>query len=351
MADFGGWSMPIEYPGPGGGVMAEHRAVRERVGIFDVSHLGKIRVVGVGALGYLNSILTNDLEAIADGGAQYTLLCNEAGGVIDDLIAYRIDSEEIFLIPNASNCAQVHQLLAANAPAGLMVENLHRQFAVFAIQGPNSRQLLQAIGVRIPSTLSYMTFLKHNFNAREVIVCRTGYTGEQGFELVVPVEGGVAREVWERLMKELPSCDGLVAGLGARDTLRTEMGYALHGHELSVEINPWEAGVGWAVAMDKARFIGKDALQAMKSLGTRRRTVALRALDKTIPRAGMPVKRGDSEIGVVTSGTFSPNLKTGIALALVTSETKIGERVTVDVRGRVGEYEVVKAPFLPSRVR
>ena len=343
--------MPIEYPSPSGGVIAEHRAVREQVGIFDVSHLGKIRVVGAGALDYLNSILTNDLHAIADGDAQYTLLCNEEGGVVDDLIAYRISEGELFLIPNASNCAQVQQVLSAKAPPGVQVENLHHHFAIFAVQGPRSRELLAAIGVQIPSTLHYMAFTTQDIRENEMIICRTGYTGEQGFELVVPVKGGVAREIWDLLVKELPSRGGLVAGLGARDTLRTEMGYALHGHELSPGINPLEAGVGWAVSMDKSSFVGKDALKAIMSSGLRRRSVALRALDKTIPRAGMLVKREDCEIGLVTSGTFSPSLKTGIALALVNIDTKVGDIVTVDVRGRAGKYEVVKAPFVQSRVR
>ena len=351
MADFGGWSMPIEYPGADGGVMAEHRAVRERVGIFDVSHLGKIAVTGTGALEYLNQLLTNDLAILNDGDAQYTLICNEEGGVIDDLIAYRFSKEKIFLIPNAANCERVNRILTDGAPESIQIKNLHRDFAVFAVQGPRSKDLLASIQIEVPASLEYMSFLTARFREKEVIVCRTGYTGELGYELVTPVYDGVALELWNLLVQVLPSCGGAVAGLGARDTLRTEMGYALHGHELSPEINPFEAGVGWAVALKKASFLGKEALLRRKSEGIIRRSRALRSLDRSIPRPGMIVKEGDSEIGVVTSGTFSPNLKAGIALALVDSRIEVGETLTIDVRGREGRYEVVKAPFVPSQVR
>ena len=351
MADFGGWSMPIEYPGADGGVMAEHRAVRERVGIFDVSHLGKIAIKGAGALEFLNRVLTNDLAILDDGDAQYTLICNDEGGVVDDLIAYRFTKEHIFLIPNAANCERLYRILVAEAPDGIHVTNLHKDLAVFAIQGPRSKDLLASISLEVPAALKYMSFITARFKEREVIICRTGYTGEQGFEVVSPVEGEVAMELWNQLVQALPSCGGTVAGLGARDTLRTEMGYALHGHELSSEINPFEAGVGWAVAENKAFFIGREALLRKKSEGIKRRSRALRSLDRSIPRPGMIVKEGETEIGVVTSGTFSPNLKAGIALALIDSRVKIGETLTIDVRGREGRYEVVKAPFVPSHVR
>ena len=352
MADFGGWLMPIEYPGGEGGVLAEHRAVRERVGIFDVSHLGKILVEGESALYFLNSILTNDLDQIADGRAQYTLICDEAGGVIDDLIAYRMRSDRILLIPNAANCSEVFALLSEKAPPSIVVKNLHQDFAVIAVQGPEARSLLESISIQVPDSLAYMSFIEIS---PSITLCRTGYTGENGYEIVAPNGGGISGELWQRLVQALPNLGGLVAGLGARDTLRTEMGYALHGHELSRDINPIEAGVSWAVGWKKDQFRGRAALIDVKERGALRRSVALLAQDRTIPRAGMKVMSGEREIGVVTSGTFSPSLKVGIALALLSTEispeVEIGDLVEIDVRGRTGKYEVVKAPFVPSRVR
>lgn len=351
MADFGGWMMPIEYPGPTGGVMAEHRAVREHVGIFDVSHLGKISVTGKGAVDFLNSILTNDLDAIKDFGAQYTLLCDRSGGVIDDLIAYRLGADEVFLIPNAANCLEVHSVIASQAPAGIEVVNRHHEFSVMAVQGPRSRELLSLVGLNVSEELGYMGFERVEYLGEQVTICRTGYTGERGYEVVAPVRSAVTVEIWKRLSDSLETLQGATVGLGARDTLRTEMGYALHGHELSREINPLEAGVGWAVAWKKDRFLGREALLGIKESGTIRRSLALRAVDKTIPRSGMDVLRDGVSIGKVTSGTFSPTLRVGIALALLDSGVSVGDTVTIDVRGREGSYEVVKAPFVPSHVR
>lgn len=359
MADFGGWLMPIEYPqgsqSGAGGVLAEHAAVREHVGIFDVSHLGKISVKGDGALDFLNSVLTNDLESISDSQAQYTMLCDENGGVIDDMIAYRISPRDIFLIPNASNCAKVYEVISSRASSEVQVTNNHHDFGVIAVQGPKSQELLAAIGLDVPSALEYMSFRKVSYRGSEIILCRTGYTGELGFELVVPVRSSdgesLAATIWDQLVESLPQFSGLVAGLGARDTLRTEMGYALHGHELSLEINPLEAGVGWAISLAKPSWLGRDVLLAIKERGVERKSVALLAHDRTIPRAGMPVTLNGEVVGIVTSGTFSPSIKKGIALALVRSDVAKGATVSIDVRGRTGEYEVVRAPFVPSRVR
>ena len=355
MADFGGWLMPIEYPsGVGsmpGGVLSEHHAVRETVGIFDVSHLGKISVVGKGSVDYLNSIVTNDLNEIGDGQAQYTMLCDLDGGVVDDMIAYRLSADEVFLIPNATNCAKVFDVLKERSPAEITVTNQHHRYGVMAVQGKRSEELIRALGIDLPLDLDYMSFVKRIFRGGEIIICRTGYTGELGYELVVPIDDGLARSAWQSLVELLPRFEGAVAGLGARDTLRTEMGYALHGHELSSDINPLEAGVGWAVSLSKDAFIGKESLARVKEFGAQRRSIALLAEDRTIPRAGMAVKVGDEVIGEVTSGTFSPTLKKGIALALVDSAKAREESYTIDVRGRIGQYQRVKLPFVPSHVR
>ena len=346
MADFGGWMMPIEYPGAG--VLAEHAAVRERVGIFDVSHLGKASVTGVGALAFLNECLTNDLTKIADGSAQYTLLCTPQGGVVDDLIAYRNSESDFFLVPNASNTTDVVAVLQGQAPASITVANLHNDYAVLAVQGPLAPKVLDALG--ISTEIDYMAFTHVSIAGADVILCRTGYTGELGYELLPKAKDAVA--VWNALVAAITPLDGLICGLGARDTLRTEMGYPLHGHELSLDISPVEASASWAVGWKKESFLGSDVLVSHKNGLTERKSVAIKSLGRGIPRAGMSVKNSAGQIiGEVTSGTFSPTLKHGIALALVSREVVIGDQVVIDVRGRESSGEVVKLPFVTSHVR
>ena len=346
MADFGGWLMPIEYPG--GGVLAEHAAVREKVGIFDVSHLGKVSVKGAGALEFLNSVFTNDLNRITDGQAQYTLHCNSNGGVIDDLIVYRNGESDLFLIPNASNTSDVVADLKSKAPSGIEIVNLHEKFGVIAVQGPLSKDVIKSFGIN--PAMDYMAFAHVSIAGCEVILCRTGYTGEHGYEIVPRWED--AHKVWDALVAAIAPLGGLVCGLGARDTLRTEMGYPLHGHELTLEITPVQAAATWAIGWEKAIFSGSQALRAEKAAGTHRRIRALVSQDRGIPRAGMQVKSNSGEvIGVVTSGTFSPTLKKGIALALLDNSIKLSDQVVVDVRGRDCVAEVTKLPLANSNVR
>jgi len=346
MADFGGWLMPIEYPG--GGVLAEHAAVREKVGIFDVSHLGKVSVKGAGALEFLNSVFTNDLNRISDGQAQYTLHCNSDGGVIDDLIVYRNSESDLFLIPNASNTSDVVADLKSKAPDSIEIINLHESFGVIAVQGPLSKNVIQSFG--IDPAMDYMAFSHVVIAGCEVILCRTGYTGEHGYEIVPRWED--AAKVWDALASAIAQLGGLVCGLGARDTLRTEMGYPLHGHELTLSISPVQAAATWAIGWDKASFSGSDALSAEKAAGKHPRIRALVSQDRGIPRAGMEVKSATGAvIGVVTSGTFSPTLKKGIALALLDNSIKLSDQVIVDVRGRDCVAEVTKLPLVNSNVR
>ena len=346
MADFGGWLMPIEYQGAG--VLAEHTAVRERVGLFDVSHLGKASVKGDGALEFLNTQLTNDLNRITDGQAQYTMICNNSGGVIDDLIAYRNSDTDIFLIPNASNTSEVVATIVANAPASIEIVNLHEKFAVLALQGPKAVDVIESLGVT--PTMDYMAFSHVNIAGCDVILCRTGYTGEHGFELVPRWED--ASVVWDALVSAMQPFDGLICGLGARDTLRTEMGYPLHGHELTPSISPVQAGSTWAVGWKKDHFLGSASLVAERAAGPVRVLRGLQSTDRGIPRAGMAVKSSDGQvIGEVTSGTFSPSLKKGIALALVEPSLSIGDQVVIDVRGRDSIAVVVALPMVDSHVR
>ena len=346
MADFGGWLMPIEYPGAG--VLAEHSAVRERVGLFDVSHLGKASVKGNGAVDFLNTQTTNDINRIEDGKAQYTMLCNPDGGVVDDLIVYRNSSDDLFLIPNASNTTAVVEIIKAAAPADIAVENLHEQYAVLALQGPKAFAVIESMGVT--PEMDYMAFAHVTIADCDVILCRTGYTGEHGYELVP--RWSDASQVWDALVEAMKPFDGLICGLGARDTLRTEMGYPLHGHELSLEITPVQAGANWAVGWKKEIFRGSEVLRSEKENGPARILRGLQSNDRGIPRAGMSVKDSSGRVvGIVTSGTFSPSLKKGIALALVEPTFDVGQNLIVDVRGRDSEAIVVALPMVASHVR
>ncbi len=346
MADFGGWEMPIEYPG--GGVLKEHAAVREHVGIFDVSHLGKGVVRGTGAAAFVNACLTNDLDRLVPGQAQYTLCCNADGGVVDDLIAYLRSEDEVFLIPNASNTTEVLRRLAEAAPDGIAVENLHRSLAVIAVQGPDSPQLLERLG--LPTAHDYMSFVTAEWRGRKVIVCRSGYTGEVGFELLPAWDD--ATPLWEALLEEGAGLGVLPAGLGARDTLRTEMGYPLHGNDLSPEITPVQARVGWAVGWSKPAFWGRDALVREKSDGASRLLWGIESVDRGIPRPHMPVLTSDGDrVGEVTSGTFSPTKRVGIGLALLGRTVLEGDELLVDVRGRTSVVRVVKPPFVVTSTR
>jgi len=346
MADFGGWLMPIEYPGAG--VLAEHKAVRERVGLFDVSHLGKASVTGPGSLEFLNLMFTNDLSRITDGKAQYTLLCNDDGGVVDDLIAYRNSDEDFFLIPNASNTADVVRVLQSEAPAGISVTNLHEEFAVLALQGPDAHAVIQSLGLN--PTMDYMAFARVTIGGCPVILCRTGYTGEHGYEIVPSWKDASA--VWDVLVEAMKAFDGEICGLGARDTLRTEMGYPLHGHELTLEITPVQASAGWAIGWKKENFRGAGTLRSQREEAVVRTLCALQSNDRGIPRAGMVVKSMQGvEVGIVTSGTFSPSLKVGIALALIDPGFIEGDELVIDVRGRTSSAAIVSLPFSPSHVR
>src|SRR6478752_6307851 len=348
MGAFGGWDMPISYAGAG--VVAEHTAVRTAVGIFDVSHLGKASVTGPGAAAFVNDCLTADLAKITPGQAQYTMCCNESGGVIDDLIAYLVSDDEVFLIPNAANTAAVVAALAAAAPEGVEVTNRHTDFAVLAVQGPAADEVMGALG--LPSDLGYMSWVDAEFEGRPVRVCRTGYTGERGYELVPGWQDAPA--VWEALVHEAGLRGGRPAGLGARDTLRTEMGYALHGQDLGPDISPVQARVGWAVGWKKPSFFGRPTLLAERAEGPNRLSWGLLALDRGVLRGHLDVWDAENKvIGVTTSGTFSPTLGKGIGLALIDTAAGVteGAEIAVDVRGRRVRVQVVKPPFVPAHVR
>ncbi|MDQ2845282.1 MAG: glycine cleavage system aminomethyltransferase GcvT [Actinomycetota bacterium] len=348
MGPFGGWSMPISYGGSG--VVAEHTAVRTAVGVFDVSHLGKATVVGPGAAAFVNSCLSADLGKIRPGQAQYTLCCNSSGGVIDDLIAYLVSDDEVFLVPNAANTVAVVAALKAAAPDDIEITDRHREFGVIAVQGPRSTEVVAATG--LPTDLEYMSWQDGEYAGLPVRVCRTGYTGEHGYELLPAWD--VARPLWDALLAAATPLDGRAAGLGARDTLRTEAGYPLHGQDLSPAISPVQARAGWAVGWKKDAFFGRDALVAEKAAGPKRTLRGLQALDKGVLRPHQQVVDAKGQpVGETTSGTFSPTLSKGIALALIDTAAGVedGAELAVDVRGRKLRVQVSKPPFVSLHVK
>ena len=347
LADFGGWEMPIEYPG--GGVLREHEAVRARVGLFDVGHLGKLTVRGPGAAAFVDGVLTNALDRIGPGQAQYTLCVDDAtGGVVDDLIVYLRAADDVLLVPNAANCAEVARRLREAAPAGVEIVDRHADLGVLAVQGPLSDEVLAALG--LPHGHDYMAFAQATWQGAPLTVCRTGYTGERGYELLPPAE--LAPQLWDALLAEITARGGLPAGLGARDTLRTEMGYPLHGHELTLDVTPVQARVGWAVGWRKPAFWGRDVLLAERERGAARLAWGLLALERGVPRAELTVRSADgADVGRTTSGTFSPSLKQGIGLALLDRSVGEGDEVLLDVRGRSLRCRVVKPPFVAVATR
>jgi aminomethyltransferase len=353
-AEFGGWSMPLEYSAGGGGVVKEHTAVRTAVGIFDVSHLGKAVVSGPGAAEFVNATLSNDLAKIAPGQAQYTLCCDDAtGGIVDDLIVYYRDDEHLLLVPNAANTAEVVRRLDEAAPDGVKVRSHHEEYAVIAVQGPSSDEVLEKVG--LPAGHGYMSFVETSFRAESgedvgVVVCRTGYTGERGYEVVAANE--VAGALWDALLEAGEELGIAACGLGARDTLRTEMGYPLHGQDISLDVTPNEARLGWAVGWKKDAFWGREPLLAEKEAGPKRRLCALISTGRAIPRPHMSVSlTKDVLLGEITSGTFSPTLKKGIGLALLASVVDPDAEVGVDVRGRREIFQLTKLPFVDTSVR
>ncbi|UAL31195.1 glycine cleavage system aminomethyltransferase GcvT [Nocardioides rotundus] len=344
-AGFGGWSMPVEYPA---GTVKEHNAVRESVGVFDVSHLGKVMVTGPGAAAQVNARLSNDLGKIEPGKAQYTLCLNEEGGIVDDLIAYYASDEKVLLVPNAANSAEVARRVAEGAPGGVEVTDLHRDYAVLAVQGRESDRVLEEIG--LPVGHDYMTFVEADFEGTGVVVCRSGYTGERGYELIVANEAAGA--LWDRILEAGAEVGILPCGLGSRDTLRTEMGYPLHGQDLSVDVNPVEAGLSWAVGWKKDAFPGREAVLKVKEEGPKRRLRGLVATGRGIPRPGMGVTLvADVPLADITSGTFSPTLRKGIGMALLPTMVNPDAEVGVDIRGRREIFQLVPFPFVDTSVR
>lgn len=345
MVDFGGWDMPVQYAG----VIEEHLAVRQAAGLFDVSHMGEIEVTGTNALAFIQELTINDAARLVDGQVQYSAFCYPEGGVVDDVTLYRFGDTRFLFCVNAANIDKdfdwMEKVLADSALADVRLVNRSDAFAQLALQGPAAEKILAGLTSLPLGELVYYHFREGTVAGVPMIVSRTGYTGEDGFELYLPAARAI--EVWNRLLAAGGPHGLQPIGLGARDTLRLEKGYALYGHELSREISPLEAGLGWITKLDKNDFVGKAALLAQKANGVPRRRVGLLMQERGIPREGYPVCRGDVEVGVVTSGTMSPCLKAGIALALVAPEAAATDmELDVMVRNRRIKARVVRTPFV-----
>ena len=340
MVEFAGWDMPVQYQG----VIDEHRAVRSRAGLFDVSHMGEIEVRGAGAFEFCQRLTANDVSRVKLFQAQYNLLLNERGGVIDDVIIYRLAEDTFLACVNASNSDKDFEWLSARSGSTVEVENVSAQYAQLALQGPRAEKILQPLTTLALAELKNFHFVFGDVETIRCMVARTGYTGEEGFELYCNSADGA--KLWAVLL-DAGAADGLVpAGLGARDTLRLEKGYPLYGHELDDTTTPLEAGLDWVTKFSKPDFLGREILLKQKDQGVKRKLVGLELLEPGIARGGYQLFKKDINIGQVTSGTKSPSLGKSIALGYVGVEhASIGNVVEVEIRTRKISAKIVPLPF------
>lgn len=372
MTGFGGFEMPLQYRG----IREEHLAVRQHCGLFDASHMGEIEVSGRHRKEFVNYLLTNDVYRIGPGSAQYSLMCNDDGGVIDDLFVMDAGDRYILVVNASNTSADLEQILrvaedfrrshkvgntssdsgVSDEPVDVGIVDVSNMFALLALQGPAAETVLGRVLGASVSHIRYFAFETLKYRDADIIVSRTGYTGEDGFELYVKPDCAV--ELWRSLLEcEVSGSKAMPCGLGARDSLRLEMGYSLYGHELSAEINPYEAGLGFAVRLGKGEFVGKGPLAEVKESGPARKVIGLRLTERGVPRTSDRVCVNDNDVGYVTSGGFSPVLGTGIALALVSAEAasmiRQNELIALSViqRQRKLEAQAVKTPFVASRVK
>jgi aminomethyltransferase len=335
---FAGWEMPVTYEG----IREEHSAVRRHVGMFDVSHMGEVEVEGPGALRFLQRVLSNDVAKVEIGGAQYSCLCQEDGGVLDDLFAYRLGGDRYLVVTNAANHdADLAWLGRQSRDFDVIVRDVADRYAMLAVQGPHARAVLSsALGIELPPRFR----VSHvQVGRRPALACGTGYTGEDGVELLIDPE--VAAPIWAELLDA-----GVVpCGLGARDTLRLEVCYPLHGNELTPERNPIEAGLGWC-CKEETGFIGAGTIARARAEGTAETLVAFKIEGQGIPREGNPVLHDGAEVGIVTSGTFAPSLELGAGMAYLNAElAEAGTGIEIDVRGKHRPARIASKPLYPQR--
>ena len=339
LIDFGGWEMPVQY----GGILEEHRAVRERVGIFDVSHMGELEFTGEDALASLQWLTPNDVARLTDGRCHYSAFLTERGTFVDDLLVYRKAADSYMLVVNASNAPKDFEWAKSRARGNVRVEDASARYALIAVQGPRAAALVSRVAAEDPSRLAYYTFLETSVFGAPALVSRTGYTGEDGFEICLSPE--LSEKVFRGLLEEGRADGAMPCGLGARDTLRLEAKMALYGNDIDDTVTPWEADLGWIVKMKKGDFLGRDALERQKAEGVPRKLVGFEMVDRGIARHGYPARTAQGD-GTVTSGTHSPTFGKPIGLALLPAHAAgVGAEFEVDIRGRDAKARVVETPF------
>jgi aminomethyltransferase len=341
--DFGGWQMPVQYSS----IIDEHKAVRNKAGLFDVSHMGEILIQGENSLGLVQKLITNDASKMENGQVIYTPMCYEDGGIVDDLLVYRLKEDEFLLVVNASNTTKDFKWIKSNSELFKNVEvyNKTDYYSLIAIQGPISREIISEIVADDIENLKFYRFIETKINGFDAIVSRTGYTGELGFEIYLKSENGP--KLWRKLI-EIGAEKGLVpAGLGARDTLRLEKALCLYGNDISEKTNPLEAGLSWTVKLDKKDFNGKKELVKVNKDGLNKKLVGFKMIDRGIPRHGYKIKINDQEVGEVTSGSYSPTLDGNIGLAYIdVDKISIGKEVDICIRKREVKAKIVETPFV-----
>lgn len=339
IVDFAGWQMPLRYSS----IIEEHKAVRNAAGLFDITHMGEILIEGKGALDFVNRITTNDISKTANFGCQYSVCCYPDGGVVDDVISYRFSDEKIMIVVNAANTQKDYDWFVEHAPKDLQVTDVSDRYTQLALQGPLAQKIIMPLVDYPPYRLASFRFCETKIKDVPIILSRTGYTGEDGFEIYCDWQDGP--KVWDILF-EVGESKGLKPiGLGARDTLRLEAAYSLYGNEISSTINPFEARLMWVVKMDKPDFIGKEALSKIMEVKPKRQLIGLEILDKGIARHGHKVFYQDQEIGEITSGSFSPTLDKAVALALIDKEKAGYENFTIEVRNQKLKASKHALPF------
>lgn len=340
MVDFAGWEMPVQYKG----VRKEHKAVRNKAGIFDVSHMGEIEITGEDAFNFCQWVLTNDVGKMKEGKAQYTIICNDEGGVVDDVIIYKFGEEHYFICANASNTDKDFEwLLKKSSNFSVDIKNRSDKYSQFAVQGPNAIDILNRVFDHDLNSIPKFSFKKLNHDGYEVIAARTGYTGEDGFELFLP--WGKAPGLWKSIVDTGKESGLELCGLGARDTLRIEVGLSLYGHEIDADISPIEAGLERYVKFEKGDFIAREILKKHYDEGCGRKIVAFEMEERGIPRHGYKIFKDDKHIGKVTSGTFSPSLEKPIGIGLIDSKDSSLKNLDVEIRGQKRKAAVTSFPF------
>jgi glycine cleavage system T protein (aminomethyltransferase) len=345
MVAFGGFEMPIQYTG----IIEEHRQVRSAVGLFDVSHMGEIEIRGRDALEFVQRVTINDASRLVEGKVQYSAMCYEEGGIVDDLLVYHM-GDHYMLVVNASNIEKNFSWLQQHMGGDVRLKNRSDEISLLAIQGPQSLALLQKITSVNLASIDFYHFVRHKLAGVDMVISRTGYTGEMGFELYFPSDTETGTVVWNAIMREGKNLGCVPVGLGARDTLRLEMGYCLYGQDIDNTTNPLEAGLGWLTKLEKGPFVGREALQRFKRDGLRRKLVGFSTSDKAFPRPGYVIYAGGNHIGKVTSGTFSPSLGKGIGLGYVDiGHAKPGTQFEIDIRNRRTGAMAVPLPFIKKQ--